>query len=156
MDVFWHSFEIPRGFGTPLGSIGCSRSFPFVSSVMLLTMFDPPAVCNKFSCKSILKFTARPELGRTNPSACPPATPFPACTIVTRQASRLSISRPTPNRGAAWRGHAAIHEHVYDYMYIQKRGATIIYTTHTYGVYIAYTKFGTTFSMYAVARCRYR
>ena len=30
-------------------------------------MFDLPAVRGKFSCKSIPKFTARPELGRTNP-----------------------------------------------------------------------------------------
>ena len=40
----------------------------FVDSVLLVAVFDLPAVRGKFSCKNLPKFTARPELGgRTNP-----------------------------------------------------------------------------------------
>ena len=43
------------------------QELTFVDGVLLLTVFDLPAVRGKFSCKNIPKFTARPELGRTSP-----------------------------------------------------------------------------------------
>ena len=43
------------------------QELTFVDSVLLITVFDLAAVRGKFSCKNTPKFTARPELGRTNP-----------------------------------------------------------------------------------------
>ena len=45
------------------------QELTFVDSVLLITVFDLAAVRGKFSCKNTPKFTARPELGRTNPAA---------------------------------------------------------------------------------------
>jgi hypothetical protein len=43
------------------------QELTFVDSVLLITVFDLVAVRGKFSSKNTPKFTARPELGRTNP-----------------------------------------------------------------------------------------
>jgi hypothetical protein len=70
LDVFSHFFEIARGIGTALAFAGrMLQELTFVDSVLLITVFDLYAVRGKFSCKNTPKFTARPELGRTNPFA---------------------------------------------------------------------------------------
>jgi hypothetical protein len=59
-----------------LKSNGAARTSPqfslkqltFVDIILLLIVFDIPAVRGKFSCKNTPKFTARPELGRIAPT----------------------------------------------------------------------------------------
>ena len=54
----------------------------FVDSVLLITVFDLAAVRGKFSCKNTPKFTARPELGRTNPPPSGRARALASCYAV--------------------------------------------------------------------------
>ena len=57
----------PAGFWNTARIRWMLQELTFVDSVLLVTVFDLPAVRGKFSCKNIPKFTARPDaLGRTN------------------------------------------------------------------------------------------
>jgi hypothetical protein len=45
------------------------QQLTFVNIILLITVFDSPAIRGKFSGKNTPKFTTQPELGRTNPAA---------------------------------------------------------------------------------------
>ena len=76
------------------------QELTFVDSVLLITVFDLAAVRAKFSCKNTPKFTARPELGRTNPNVqlTTSATPFDQLASATR--NRINTAAATNDDAA--------------------------------------------------------